>query len=1369
MGCSGRHLALFLLLCSTTFPTSMSFSEYVRAEPLYRFWEVPSYFPNNPYVSDLAFFKFYSYAFDGSANSIGLEGIMPMGKEQLLSYAPPGQEAAFSQPSSSLSLARTSAISASNATIRAHSLSLASQQAAESLLGTEQLVLLTCPHPIATFTPVSAFFRIPAIVSYILEYPGQYSFALSSAADAYDSTNAALLWLAKKTDEKRDGLLLAGAGKPHYSGRGKAAFLEAESLLAENSQLYASTQQASAISAYFLSSPDLHNFSKVGFFEYISRAAGNGTDSTMAILARTYGALLAADAQMETEYQTAHALALTETAALSFQVSRLKGQKLDLIGDAPQFLDFEGNGGPNAVASSSFSGIISGLNHAQEELLRAKSLISSSESLHKSKTAEGFLADAIAQSESASQAASVAKNSLLSVESNAEAAVFRQKESAQNAIFFAEMKANASIMDFNDAKATAKARNILNRAIEEFASAGRAQTLGSKFSAYSNSAQSAKEATLALDGKARLPFSDSALLSISALEEAIAASEKDGVHADYEKEKLLEYKKLVSSADSQEALLAIQDAAIQDKKNVWASLSYEYADLSSAYLSLFSLVNELRTEDQSLISGFDSISRYFDEDGNIQMDQAAGHLREASLKIASYGLQAQERLPAHIGWLLSNNALVFESSKMPKLGVLQNFSATISTRNPSTFSYNGSVTFSAMVSLPLYSAEKTDGDRLSDAYPDGKATRITIPGASALQSFSFSFSKANLPAQITSSSESCGAATEAEARLIRKISFFAPRSLPILGIEELVAEKASQGSTEFGEKQVFLQAKPSGTSENYFLFGELQNVPQGKNTIEISYAVESPFSVSIGEKSFVSSTEGRKLATFEITIANATVECDSALVETYEPFVNITGFSAVANGGQKVSQARAVPSPYGTKLSFSLFPLRKGSNVRIQASYQIEDLEGALAAAFSQAEIGLAYHNTTTNTQLLLQARELASQGRSSEALIILSTLKGRMDEESRASAESFGFQRENASASSQITDAAYALSVLLDANATLQAAKLSSTIDPLRQSSSLALTYFSEGNYKKALDTLRKAQAKFSADLSELSWAASEQASKDYAAARKLFSSDTSTQIELEPVSASISASQRKFAQGDILESFIDSSLASVQISGILSIAATKGANASREAETTRDLFETQKKETESLLAGYSSQYSALSGQTKKKLVSPSFFSEQISSAEKGMAAAFKSSNTPQVSMQQANLAYGSLLATKQSIEGSVASLRLSAETSLRVAQAALSEVRQKTGEGFGQEGESIEEEVEKAESFLSDSFYSDSLLASDRAIRASNLLLQKTGKPLDAQAIAIAAVSVIFISGAAGYFLIARGKGGKKEARELPKEESK
>lgn len=1366
MGCSGRHLALLLFICPILFSADASFSGCVRAQPLYRFWESPSYFASNPYVSNMHFARFYSYSFDNSSQGMGLGGIVFADANSTLPSAGTGPKAEFAKAASLLSSASAARFQASSAIDSAHALSLSSQDAASSLLSSGEVGLLWFPNPLSLLSSLPVFLRLPAIIAYISEYPAVYRASLSYSADAYDSANAAIAELARKADEKRAALLHSGAGMPSYSGKAKQALFSADSLLAQGAPFCASSSRASAIQAHFLSSPGLPDFSSVGFAGYLSGAVGNGENSTVSELARICILLEAAEAQMRMEYQTEDALAAASISELSERLSALQAERLDLIGDTPGIVSQDGKNS-YAVSGASFSGIQGGLRQGRARLSESKSLLSSAAALKASEGADGYLAGAISRAHASWQTSQTALLSLETVSDDAHAAVEAQKRAAEAAVFSAELNAGAPPSGIHGSQALFKAGQLLEQAKAEFSSAGAAPTLGAKFASYQKAAQLASAAISALEGKASLPLMDGARQALFALESAIEAGEKDGLQLSYEKGKLAEYRQLLLSDPSPDAILAVSEAAKQDSRNVRLALLHEYPGIGADYARMAFLAAELRSKDQSALPGFDSLAQYFDAAGELDSESAAGHMKEIRLKLASLFAQAQQELPAYFSWLLSKNARVLETSSPPILGRPQDYSATISTANPGPLSYNGRLAFGARTSVPLYSSELTGGDPLSDAYPEGESTRISLEGVAAWQPFAFQFSKQHAPAQVASSLDECGLASEAEAWISRKIAFFAPRKLVSLGIEEKVPEGAMGGQAWFLGAQYALQSCFSGTQAEPALCGSIAEVPQGKNELGVSFPVARPFSISSESRSFATQG-GTTLVTYEISIANISLDCGSALVELSEPYSNISGFAPAAFGAYKISQAKTIPLVGQTRLSFELSPIRKGSSVRVQIAYHMGDLRSALLEGLSQAQLQVGFHNSSENAALLEQAQSFFQQNRTSEALIALSQLQDRLRTENYQSPDRSFFEEENASADEKAESFSLAISLLAASNSTIPAGELSSLRLELCQSRDTASAHARVGDYGKALAALHKAVAKANLDLAELSWKASEKAASDYAKARKALSQSPPLLAELEAAADKISVAQRLYAEGETLDSFVASSLASGAISRVLDSSSVESEGELESAKATRLAFAQAKQDADALFQDYSAQYSVLSGQSKKSMPSPSSFSEKISAAEKSMAAAFKAGVSAHDSLLQANQSYLSLMGVSQSIEASLSSIKLSAETSLRVAQAALSEVKGKAGDGFAKEQAEIESEVERAESFISASLFSDSLLASDRAIKASNLLLSKTSTQLDARAAAIAIASALFIISAAYYF-VRRGK--KKEAQEkrsLPKEET-
>ena len=88
-------------------------------------------------------------------------------------------------------------------------------------------------------------------------------------------------------------------------------------------------------------------------------------------------------------------------------------------------------------------------------------------------------------------------------------------------------------------------------------------------------------------------------------------------------------------------------------------------------------------------------------------------------------------------------------------------------------------------------------------------------------------------------------------------------------------------------------------------------------------------------------------------------------------------------------------------------------------------------------------------------------------------------------------------------------------------------------------------------------------------------------------------------------------------------------------------------------------------------------------------------------------------------------------------------------------------------EDAKQIGDEVARSEDFLSSAMYSDSLASSDRAIRAANAALSKSGASGNPpQPVALALISVAFLAAAAYYFFAGR-KRRPPEKKEVPKAE--
>ena len=214
--------------------------------------------------------------------------------------------------------------------------------------------------------------------------------------------------------------------------------------------------------------------------------------------------------------------------------------------------------------------------------------------------------------------------------------------------------------------------------------------------------------------------------------------------------------------------------------------------------------------------------------------------------------------------------------------------------------------------------------------------------------------------------------------------------------------------------------------------------------------------------------------------------------------------------------------------------------------------------------------------------------------------------------------------------------------------------------------------------------------------------------------------------------------------------------------------ANITSQVEKLNLNFSVLKAEADSLLSTYSSQYSSLSTQSKRSLpFTPAVAQQRLSEAEKLMAAAIKLKD-PQSALLQANQSYQKLVSLHDSLQGALLSLQASAASSLGVAKVALSEVKSKGGVEDAADISQIEAEVGKAEGFLANALYSDSLVSSDKAVKAANVFLGKKSGGTDIRAVFIGALSLLFLAAAAYYFLGNEKKRKHEEKKEMPKAEA-
>ncbi len=1321
--------------------------------------------PGNPYIYNLGFAKFYSFSFDNSAQGLGIENVSLARWDSLRSSILPSDEAAFSQVASSLQAASDSLEAAKAAQKGAHLLSSSAQAVSKGYslsvdAGGLNFSLFFEPYsPISVFLGASKLWHLPELAAYTVAYPAQYQSAVSNAASAYDSLNEAALASAEEAQVKYALVKQEGAGSAEYSGAAKEGFLRAQAMLSSPRASFCSLQRgaADAIEGRLEEAPPIPDFGAMGFGGYMQRTGGRGANSSLSALLSAYAELSAAEAQMQAEYASAELSAQSSLSSLSSAISSLDKEELQLIGDSQ--LPYQK--GPIASVGTSFSGILRGLQQARSEKGKAESLLAAARGAKAARSAQGYLATAISEASEAALSAKGATSSLADVRRAAEEAVAGEKSFAQQSIEKAEQKLSAPTASLSGSKAMLSATASLEEAKKAFSSADFAPSLGGKYAAYSLAAEKAEASLSHANGVASAELTDAALSSISSLRSLLGQAQSDGLDVSFEMQQLQQLQSLLDSASAGngEMLSSLLSAISSERKWVILRLEAKYASLPQEYEGLRADIGELRQQDPSFLPEFESLSEYFGPSG-LDTETAAGHLHDIGPELADFRVKVDKKIPDYLSSLLSSNAQVLELSGQAVLGKQGDYSLTVSTANPSSFSYGGQLELSVSTRVPVFSSDFLSGDRIVDAYSQKGATIILVPGAQAGQAFTFSFSKKGQPAQVTSSTDECASATQEAAQARRHISFFASREMDSLLISEQAPAGASSAQVKYAGS--IFQLQPAWAAAGMMLEGAIGPVAAGQNTLEIGYLVSQPFTVSQGERSYGTAANGARKVSYAVSLGSVSVGCNYARIELSEPYA-VSGFTATQLSGAKVSQSSSAASPGGSLLSFTLSPLQAGAQEQVAISYEISDAQSALASALSQAELQVLYYNRSRDIASLSQARLLAAQNRTEEALSLLSQMRKEGRELSASFADYQQFLSENSSATALLSFSLQAQSQLSGQNLTAASAQLALIASKLSEGLAASSAKAQDGDYAAATASARKAASDYRTALASLAWKAASDASDAYAKARQ---SATQDSLHLVAAQQAITDAQSLFAQGSHLGSFIRSSEASAELT--LAAGDISGQNAASAAQLSaiQSRFASLRNDTSALLSQYSSQYAVLSSQSKRQLpITPSEAQGQIDDADKALSAALKPKPVSQQALLQANSSCQQLLSTHTLLQNSIWQIRSSSESSLQVARLAAAEAQ---GKAQGEEALQIKEEVSRAEGFYAAALYADSLVSSERAISAANLLLAKSAGGIDAKAALLAAVSFAFVAAAAYYFFSHKGKGRKKERKAMPKAET-
>ena len=1347
-----------VLLCLSSISSLLaaaSFADCFPSGQLSRFWQDPAYISGNPNIISIWSIHSYSFAFDNSTKSLGLENVSIMNGSALLARAPPGQRSALSEPAALLTRASEELALAKEAARSSHALSAKAQSAVRDNFGLLN-VPLTNVFFLSALVDIDILLKVTDVSKFISLYPAQYSSALEHAASAHDSLQSAALSVSRLAQAEYEFLSHAGAGSPEYSGAAASTFSYAESLLAPKGGFCANEAAAYQKACdYFASSPQMPDFTAAGFSGRLMALGGSGENSSIARALALYMLLSDAESGMLSEYSTARLSAQDGSRALSSELSLLGGEKLELIGDTSPPV----SGGTSIVTGSGYTGIYSGYLGANEDSPRAQSLLSSSQASFSSKEADGWLSQAISEAQKSAEISGSALTSLRSVRSNAEAAVLAQKNAAQAAISAAQGAAGESASSLPSAQSLSSARSQLALAEDSFAAAGSLPSLGARYQEYSNALRLASRAyTLSQRQQAAGMMSESeqALFEYSTL---VSSVRTDGIDVAYEQDTLSGYRTLLASSPSDDIISAVLSAIQSDRQALLLREYGAFSYLEEKYGAAMDASGEMRAFAPSLSQKASGLSRYFPS-GKLDAASAAGRMKQIERDLDSTIQSCSQLVPQYLSSALSQGSQVSEIYGEPVLGRQTDYTAYISAKNPSSLSSPGPIPFSVRTSVPIYSSDFSGGDSLSDAYPEKGKTTLVLPSVPPFQPFSFTFSKKDIPAQIISSSDGCLFATEELASASRTISFTSSRALPSLRISQVAPAFSSDASASYAGQAFPLASYASGDEDA--LQGEISGVAAGNGELTVSYNAKRPFTASLSEREYESLANGSRKVSYTLSLSPPTLNCPSAIVSVHEPYGGISGLSAIPLSGEKVAHASAAASGSETQISISFSPMAKGKAASFAISFIIQDAASALAEAFSQAELMVLTYNRTKDALALSEARSLAAQGRGNEAISLLSQMRQDAQELSYSAGDYQLFLQEKSAAASELSALTPIQNELLLANSSSQTA-VSSALFKYQSSISSASDEADAGGYQKAVSILRKAKTDLLSSLAALSLSSLADASEKYAAMQKqgAWNSTLSASAQGE-----LSNAQSSYAQGEFAQSLLHSSAAVSILSSLEQASSESASGMAAQAESLRSDYAALRLEVEPMLANYSSQYAALATQSRRQLpFTPSAAALRLSEADKQLAASKKNALPPADALLQANASLAKLSSLSASLSDALASLSSSASSSLSVAQAALAEVKARAG---AEDAKQIGDEVARSEEFLSNAMYADSLASSDRAISAANAALSKAGASSNPfQTAALALISVAFLAAAAYYFLTGGKRAPPEGKKEMPKAE--
>ncbi|MEM3112465.1 MAG: hypothetical protein QXY90_05445, partial [Candidatus Anstonellales archaeon] len=848
--------------------------------------------------------------------------------------------------------------------------------------------------------PIPSFvvFKLYPLVDYALNFGNAYKNTLTNYILAHQHANAAVNIAFSQLKRTLDKLEYAGVGSSEYLGSPKEKYLSLLNEFVSSNSMYLNLQEESVNLERTLNLNSPPSKESLGLLLSIAgayggryltfEAVGNETpyveksrsppQSNLIedlLLKNKMARTILTEAENEIGYQyelclkniveLESAIRITDTHRLSEFDTRALALR--------QFLTQSEEESENWLSTSSFVGTLSDRESQVKRLLSlAKDDLQNSR-LSLSEKRKNYISSSAEYSSSCIKRATAAKKELALITDEAVNHVAAARRMAEAKITSAEDAINSySLIDEGDAIKKSIASTLLAQAKSKFSEALAETSFGLKFGLFYNATILAQTAT-----KELLPtknYSDylavsQARLLLEQYGRLINGAKKDGFLDTKSYEQIYsDFQAILNSDNSLDLkLLLVLNNAIKLRID----------ELSDTVLSYFSPVTNKYNQIKELIpnfkhllpqeaSLFDSLtSKYFKNDLP-HILSSTGHYSEIDSEYSKILSKLLEKTPDALqSTLLRNYDLLVYPLDQPCLGEINTESITISLRNPTSLSTTQTTTITLPLQTPLNMKDATSLPKeiIDIAYsPTKKSLALTFSQLSPNSAYTLTFQRAEVAGQILKETKQVDS-TDKQARVAKEITFEVERPFTSLCAKIPLPADASTIQSSFNLRS------PQITLYSDYTKITLQDVPEGKNTLRISYTLTNPYTIK-KENIQVKEERGVSSISYNLVISDIKDTFENVRIIQTE-FLNqsVLSFSVSPLSAHDVSEIDFKQAPYVFDYSFKIKSLLPTQQATFKVSYSVDN-----SSAYAEYLLSLLEPSTFPNNPEFLS---LYSEARS--------------------------------------------------------------------------------------------------------------------------------------------------------------------------------------------------------------------------------------------------------------------------------------------------------------------------------------------------------------------------------------------------------